>query len=74
MILKGTGYATHGFSSNAWVSQHSGFDLGFDSFDYEPSGRTERVNALTGVGWRSVLAGRSKGRAAPPTTAPARSA
>src|SRR5581483_5529598 len=50
------GYATHGFSANAWVSQHSGFDLGFDAFTYEPSGRTERVNALTGVGWRSVLA------------------
>lgn len=56
VILNRAGYATHGFSANAWVSQHSGFEIGFDSFDYEPSGRTERINALTGVGWRSVLA------------------
>jgi arylsulfatase A-like enzyme len=55
VLMQRAGYATHGFSSNAWVSQHSGFDLGFDSFHYAPSGRTERVNALTGGGVRGTL-------------------
>jgi arylsulfatase A-like enzyme len=48
--LGGAGYATHGFSANLWASAHSGFDIGFDSFAYEPGGRAERTRGLTGTG------------------------
>ena len=37
--LGAAGYATHGFSSNLWVSGHSGLDAGFDRFSYVPSER-----------------------------------
>ena len=33
-VLRHNGYSTHGFSANLWVSPHSGFDLGFDTFAY----------------------------------------
>jgi len=32
MRLRKLGYATVGFSSNAWVSRRTGFDVGFDTF------------------------------------------
>lgn len=54
VLLQRAGYATHAFSANAWVSPYSGFDLGFDSFEYSVSGRTDRVNALTGGGPRAT--------------------
>jgi arylsulfatase A-like enzyme len=56
VLLQRAGYATHAFSANAWVSPYSGFGLGFDSFEYSVSGRTDRVNALTGGGLRATAA------------------
>jgi arylsulfatase A-like enzyme len=52
-VLGTAGYTCHGFSANAWASQHAGFDIGFDSFAYAPSARTP---ALTRGGQRERLA------------------
>jgi hypothetical protein len=51
--LGAAGYATQGFSSNLWVSAHSGLDAGFDRFSYVPS---ERLGLSFGpnVGARSA--------------------
>lgn len=45
-VLRGAGYATHGFSANLWASGHAGFDAGFDTFRYLSGGRNERLDAL----------------------------
>ena len=55
-VLSGAGYETHGWSTNLWVSPHSGLDLGFDEFAYVPSERIERSEALLGGGRRASLA------------------
>ncbi len=55
-VLRDAGYATHGWSTNLWCSEHAGFDIGFDSFDYVHGGRTERINDLLGSGPRARLA------------------
>jgi arylsulfatase A-like enzyme len=54
-VLNDAGYTTHGWSTNLWVSPYAGFDIGFDSFDYVPSGRVERMNALRAGGRREQL-------------------
>jgi arylsulfatase A-like enzyme len=55
-VLARAGYATKGWSTNMWVSPHSGFDLGFEEFAYVPSQRIERSEALLGAGRRARLA------------------
>jgi arylsulfatase A-like enzyme len=55
-VLRNAGYATHGFSTNLWVSELTGFDVGFDRFRYVESGRDERMNALLAQGRRAKLA------------------
>ncbi len=55
-VLRAAGYATQGWSTNLWCSEHAGFDIGFDSFDYVHGGRTERINQLLGSGPRARLA------------------
>lgn len=54
-VLHGAGFATRGWSTNLWVSPYAGFDIGFDSFTYVPSGRVERMNALLAGGRRAQL-------------------
>jgi arylsulfatase A-like enzyme len=55
-VLRSAGYATHGWSNNLWASPWAGFDIGFDSFEYVASDRTERAGVLAGDGLRSRLA------------------
>lgn len=55
-VLRQAGYATHGLTTNLWVSDLTGFDLGFDTFRFVNSGRDERMNALLGQGRRAELA------------------
>ncbi len=55
-VLAAAGYDTRGFSANLFVSGHFGFDAGFAGFDYVASGRTARIDALTGGGRRARLA------------------
>lgn len=52
-VLQKAGYATHGISTNVWVSEASGFATGFDRFD-DVGG--ERQMTLESVGLRSKLA------------------
>jgi arylsulfatase A-like enzyme len=55
-VLRGAGYATHAFSTNLWVSNYAGFDIGFDSFAYSGDHRTGAGGAMLGAGLRSQLA------------------
>jgi arylsulfatase A-like enzyme len=55
-VLRRAGYHTHGISTNLWISEHTGFDTGFESFRYVVSGRQERMQALLGQGPRAQLA------------------
>jgi arylsulfatase A-like enzyme len=45
-VLRQNGYTTRGFSANLWVSPHSGFDLGFDTFVYRGEHRRMARGAL----------------------------
>jgi arylsulfatase A-like enzyme len=45
-FLRHAGYATHGLSTNLWVSPHSGFDLGFDTFAYAGEPRQQARGPL----------------------------
>jgi arylsulfatase A-like enzyme len=55
-VLHDAGYATHGWSNNLWASPYAGFDIGFDSFRYIASDRSERAGALAGEGARAQIA------------------
>lgn len=44
-VLRGAGYRTVGLSANGWVSRHSGFDLGFDTFQSVASDRNDRLGS-----------------------------
>lgn len=55
-VLRDAGYATGGFSTNPWASQHAGFDIGFDCFRYVSSDRTEHINGLLAPGPRAQAA------------------
>jgi arylsulfatase A-like enzyme len=55
-VLHDAGYANHGFSTNPWASQHAGFDIGFDSFSFVSSDRTDHMNGLLGRGARADAA------------------
>ncbi|HEY1360072.1 MAG TPA: sulfatase [Thermoleophilaceae bacterium] len=55
-VLRRAGYETRGLSTNLWVSPHSGFDLGFDEFQYRPTSRVNDAGALHGAGRRQTLA------------------
>jgi arylsulfatase A-like enzyme len=56
-VLRGAGYATHGYSTNLWISEFSGFDIGFDSFIYSGEhrrmarGRLFRERPDARIGW-----------------------
>jgi len=63
-VLSHSGYATAGWSTNLWVSQHAGFDQGFEQFTYVPSPRLERRTALLGEGPRARLAWAMEGLSA----------
>jgi arylsulfatase A-like enzyme len=54
-VLSQAGYATLGWSTNLWVSPHSGFDVGFDRLEYVTSGRHERMQDAIGGGLRPKL-------------------
>jgi arylsulfatase A-like enzyme len=54
-VLRRAGYATKGLSTNLWVSQHSGFELGFDDFHYRPTMRLKDAGELIGAGRRETL-------------------
>lgn len=60
-VLRRAGYATQAWSTNLWVSPHSGFDDGFDSFQYVTSGRHDRMHALLSGGPRAQLAWAAEG-------------
>jgi arylsulfatase A-like enzyme len=55
VVLRDAGYECHGFSANAWVSSHTGFDTGFDSFTVAGADRVERNNRLLAGGLRGRL-------------------
>lgn len=55
-VLRDAGYATYGFSTNPWASQHAGFDIGFDSFSFVSSDRTDHMNGLVAHGPRAQAA------------------
>jgi arylsulfatase A-like enzyme len=55
-VLQRHGFATHGWSTNLWVSPHSGFDLGFDRLEYVTSGRHDRMHSVLAGGARAKLA------------------
>jgi arylsulfatase A-like enzyme len=54
-VLSQAGYATLGWSTNLWVSPHSGFDAGFDHLEYVTSGRHERMQDAIEGGLRPKL-------------------
>ncbi len=54
--LRDAGYATVGASTNLWASQHAGFDVGFDDFQYVATARQGRLNGLIGEGPRASVA------------------
>ncbi|MHB8692679.1 MAG: sulfatase [Solirubrobacteraceae bacterium] len=54
-VLRNAGYETHGFSANAWVSEHTGLATGFDTFTSAGNDRVERNNRLLAGGLRGRL-------------------
>jgi arylsulfatase A-like enzyme len=60
-VLGAAGYECRGFSANLWVSPHSGFDAGFDSFLYLDGGRSERLNRQLRGGLRAGAAWAAEG-------------
>jgi arylsulfatase A-like enzyme len=44
-VLRNQGYATAAVSANAWVSPHTGFDVGFERFERPASNRQGRLHA-----------------------------
>lgn len=42
-VLRRAGYSTHGASTNLWISDKTGFDLGFDAFEVVPSDHGTRI-------------------------------
>jgi arylsulfatase A-like enzyme len=46
-LLRRAGYATAGVSANAWITEHSGFAGGFDTFADVRSGRQAKMAAAT---------------------------
>jgi arylsulfatase A-like enzyme len=56
VVLGEHGYTSHALVTNHWVSQHAGFDIGFDRFELVDSGRTQRMEALLAGGRRSQVA------------------
>src|SRR5207248_842627 len=62
-VLRRAGFATHSYSSNLWVSPYVGFDIGFDSFDYVPGGRSERLGARLAWAREGLQAGADDGAA-----------
>lgn len=53
-VLRRAGYATGAVSTNLWVSENSGFDIGFDEFTSIDSGRQARIHGgglLTRLRW-----------------------
>ena len=49
-VLRRGGYSTAAVSANAWITQHSGFRLGFDQFVDVPSGRQARMGSESAKG------------------------
>jgi arylsulfatase A-like enzyme len=43
-VMRRAGYSTGGVSANVWVSASSGFDSGFDDFEFVDSGRDARFH------------------------------
>jgi arylsulfatase A-like enzyme len=60
-VLQRNGYRTQGWVTNHWVSQHAGFDLGFDDFALVDSERLQRMEALLAKGRRGQLAWATEG-------------
>jgi arylsulfatase A-like enzyme len=54
--LAAAGYDTHGYSSNLWISHHTGLDAGFGSFTYAPSARLELTLGASAGARRASLA------------------
>ena len=46
-VLARAGYRTVGISANGWVTKHSGFDVGFETFRHITSGRHARLGRTT---------------------------
>jgi arylsulfatase A-like enzyme len=55
-VLTKAGYRCEGFSANLWASQHSGFDAGFERFEFAPSQRMDRAAELVAGGRRGLAA------------------
>jgi arylsulfatase A-like enzyme len=55
-VLRRAGYRTVGLSTNMWVSEHSGFDLGFDEFTFKHAFRQLRMASPKTAGPRAKLA------------------
>jgi arylsulfatase A-like enzyme len=54
-VLRRDGYATHAYSSNLWISETVGFDVGFESFEYVPGDRASRLGAVVEGGRRARI-------------------
>lgn len=46
-LLRRSGYRTSGVSANSWVSEHSGFAMGFDRFENASSARQAKMSSET---------------------------
>lgn len=55
-VLSDAGYATEAWSSNLWVSERAGFDIGFERFSHVAGERADHSEALLGGPLRGRLA------------------